>query len=142
MKRVTDVDMYLFGQRNQSDMKKLQKVFDATLDKSLHKFYENEADHWFTIGHENAHSLGPSEGTEALRKYRSIIEENKADMASLAMLDKLEELGMYSAKQKKQILTTFITDNFLKAKRNLSQAHRVRRVMQMNYLMKEGAVEV
>jgi hypothetical protein len=125
-----------------SDPKKLQKFLDATLDKNLHKFYDNEADHWFTIGHENAHSLGPSEGTEALGKYRSIIEENKADMASLSMLDKLEELGMYTAKQKKQILTTFVADNFLKAKPNLSQAHRVRTVMQMNHLMKEGAVEV
>ncbi len=57
------------------------------------QFYENEADHWFTIGHENAHSLGPKEGTEALGKYKSIIEENKADMVSLAMLDVLTELA-------------------------------------------------
>lgn len=125
-----------------SDWDKLQKRLDATLEKDLHQFYENEADHWFTIGHENAHSLGPKEGTEALGKYKSIIEENKADMVSLAMLNKLEELEMYTAFQKKQIITTFIADNFLKAKPNLSQAHRVRSVMQMNYLIKEGAVNV
>ncbi|MBP7212158.1 hypothetical protein KBA27_04915 [bacterium] len=125
-----------------SDHKKLQKTLDAILDKDLHKYYENEADHWFTIGHENAHSLGPSEGTEALGKYRSIIEENKADMTSLSMLDKLEELGMYTAKQKKQIITTFVADNFLKAKPKLTQAHRVRTVMQMNHLINEGAVDV
>lgn len=125
-----------------SDWKKLQKTLDATLQKELHEFYEKEADHWFTIGHENAHSLGPKEGTEALGKYRSIIEENKADMASVAMLDKLEELGMYDAKQKKQILTTFVADLTLKAKPSLSQAHRVRTVMQMHYLTKNGAVEI
>lgn len=125
-----------------SDFKKLQKKLDATLDKALHPFYENEADHWFTIGHENAHSLGPNEGTEALGKYRSIIEENKADMTSMAMTDKLTELGMYTEKQRKQIITTFVADNVLKAKPNLSQAHRVRSVMQMNYLVKNGAVSI
>lgn len=125
-----------------SDWDKLQKRLDATLEKELHQFYENEADHWFTIGHENAHSLGPNEGTEALGKYKSIIEENKADMASLAMLDKLEELGMYTAFQKKQIITTFVADNFLKAKPSLSQAHRVRSVMQSKYLLENEAISI
>lgn len=128
--------------RKISDYKKLQKRLDAILDKSHHEFYENEADHWFTIGHENAHSLGPKSGTEALGKYRSIIEENKADMVSLAMVDKLEELGMYTNKQKRQIIVSFAADGFLKAKPSLSQAHRVRSVMQTNYLIKEGAVQV
>lgn len=128
--------------RKISDYKKLQKRLNAVLDKSHHEFYENEADHWFTIGHENAHSLGPKSGTEALGKYRSIIEENKADMASLAMVDKLEELGMYTNKQKRQIIVSFCADGFLKAKPSLSQAHRVRSVMQVHYLMKEGAVNV
>lgn len=125
-----------------SDWDKLQQRLDATLEKELHQFYENEADHWFTIGHENAHSLGPKEGTEALGKYKSIIEENKADMASLAMLDKLVELGMYTEFQKQQIVTTFVADNFLKAKPSLSQAHRVRSVMQTKYLLDNGAIKV
>lgn len=124
-----------------SDWEKLQKRLDATLPKELHQFYENEADHWFTIGHENAHSLGPKEGVEALGKYKHIIEENKADMASLAMLDKLVELGMYTDFQKKQIIVSFAADNFLKAKPNMNQAHRVRSVMQMYYLIKNEAVK-
>lgn len=128
--------------RQISDYKKLQKVLDATLYKELHKYYENEADHWFTIGHENAHSLGPKSGTEALGKYKSIIEENKADMASMAMMDKLEELGMYTPQQKKQVVTTFVADLTLKAKPNLSQAHRVRTVMQFNYMLKNKAVDI
>ncbi len=125
-----------------SDPKKLQKTLDALLDKSLHQFYENEADHWFTIGHENGHSLGPNSGTEALGKYKSIIEENKADMVSMAMLDKLVELGMYTELQKKQIITTFAVDCVLKAKPNLSQAHRVRTVMQLHHFLKEGAIVI
>lgn len=37
-----------------------KKLLDEILDKEQHKFYEKEADHWFTIGHENTHSLGPN----------------------------------------------------------------------------------
>lgn len=119
---------------------KRQKRLDATLSKELHKYYNQEADHWFTIGHENVHSLGPKSGTEALGKYKNIIEENKADMGSLALLDVLTELGMYSEDEKKQIIVTYAADNFLKAKPNLSQAHRVRTVMQSKYFLENKAV--
>lgn len=128
--------------RQISDYKKLQKMLDAVLVPDLHKYYDAEADHWFTIGHENAHSLGPKKGTEALGKYQGIIEENKADIASIAMVEILKEQGFYTEEQKNKILTTFAVDIFLKAKPNLSQAHRVRSVMQANYFMKNGAIEV
>jgi hypothetical protein len=119
---------------------KRQKRLDATLSKEFHKYYNQEADHWFTIGHENVHSLGPKSGTEALGKYKNIIEENKADMGSLALLDVLVELGMYSEEEKKQIIVTYAADNFLKAKPNLSQAHRVRTVMQSKYFLDKKAI--
>ena len=61
-------------------------------------------------------------------------------MGSLALLDVLVELGMYSAEEKKQILVTYAADNFLKAKPNLSQAHRVRTVMQSKYFLENKAV--
>ena len=125
-----------------SDIKKLQERLDAILDKDQHKYYLDEADHWFTIGHENAHSLGPREGSEKLGKYRNIIEENKADMGSLAFVDLLTELGMYTDEQRKQIIVTTITDNFLKSKPTLSQAHRVRTVMQNKYFAERGAYEL
>ena len=52
----------------------------------------------------------------------------------------LVELGMYSPEEKKQILVTYAADNFLKAKPNLSQAHRVRTVMQSKYFLENKAV--
>ena len=125
-----------------SDREKLQKRLDATLDKEQHQYYLDEADHWFTIGHENTHSLGPNRGTDALGKYKSIIEENKADMGSLAFLDILEEKGMYTHEQVLQILVSFAADNFLKSKPTLSQAHRVRSVMQNKYFLENGAIEL
>ena len=121
---------------------KRQKRLDATLSKDLHKYYNQEADHWFTIGHENVHSLGPKSGTEALGKYKNIIEENKADMGSLALLDVLVELGMYSEDEKKQIIVTYAADNFLKAKPTMSQAHRVRTVMQTKFFLENKAIRL
>lgn len=125
-----------------SDREKLQKRLDAVLDKEHHQYYLDEADHWFTIGHENTHSLGPNKGTEALGKYKSIIEENKADMGALAFLDILEEKGMYTHEQVLQMLVSFAADNFLKSKPTLSQAHRVRSVMQNKYFIENGAIEL
>ena len=119
-----------------------KKRLIATLNPDLHKFYNPEADHWFTIGHENVHSLGPKSGTEALGKYKNIIEENKADMGSLALLDCLANAGVYNEKEKNEILVTFGADCFLKAKPELSQAHRVRTVMQAYFFIKEGALTV
>lgn len=119
-----------------------QKRLNATLNPELHKYYNPEADHWFTIGHENVHSLGPKSGTEALGKYKNIIEENKADMGSLALVDCLTEAGVYTEEERLQILVTFCADCFLKAKPELSQAHRVRTVMQAYFFMNEGAIKV
>ena len=120
---------------------KMQKRLDSTLNKELHKYYNDEADHWFTIGHENGHSLGPN-GTDGLGKYKSIIEENKADMVSLSMLDVLTDAGMYTPEQRKQIIVTYAADNMMMAKPTLSQAHRVRSVMQNYFFIKEGAITI
>lgn len=125
-----------------SNVAKLQERLDEILDKEQHKYYLDEADHWFTIGHENAHSLGPKKACETLGKYRNIIEENKADMGSLAFVDLLTELGMYTEEQRKQIIVTTVADNFLKSKPTLSQAHRVRTVMQNKYFADRGAYNI
>jgi hypothetical protein len=123
-------------------MKKLQERLDNILDKKQHKYYEDKMDHPFTIGHENGHSLGPKTGCEELGKYKSIIEENKADMVSLAMTDLLTKAGMYTPEQREQIIVTYAADNMLMAKPTLSQAHRVRSVMQNYFFLKEGAIEI
>ena len=121
---------------------KIQQKLDAVLDPEQHKFYNPEADHWFTIGHENTHSLGPTQGREKLGKYEAIIEEHKADMGAISFVDMLTEEGMYTPEQREQILVSYVTDNFLKAKPELSQAHRVRSVMQTQFMIREGAIEV
>lgn len=121
---------------------KMKKRLNVMLNPELHKFYNDEADHWFTVGHENGHSLGPKSGTEGLGKYKSIIEENKADMVSLSMLDVLTNAGMYTPEQRREIIVTYATDNMMTSKPTMSQAHRVRSVMQNHYFIKEGAITI
>ena len=115
---------------------------DLILDPEQHTYYDTEADHWFTIGHENCHSLGPNTENSHLGKYRSIIEENKADMCGIAFVDLLKNLTYYTEEQRKKIIVTSVVDNFLKVKPDLSQAHRVRSVMQNYYLFKKGAYNI
>ena len=115
---------------------------DNILAKEFHQYYDDTMDHPFTIGHENGHSLGPKEGTEELGKYKSIIEENKADMVALSMLDVLMEAGLYTKEQRDKIIVTYATDNMLKAKPQITQAHRVRSVMQNYYFIKKGAMTI
>ena len=125
-----------------SDYKKLQEFLDEVLDKEQHKYYLNEASHWFTIGHENTHSLGPNTSNDKLGKYSHIIEENKADMGGLAFLDTLTQLNYYNETQKNQIIVTSVVEFFLKSKPNLNQAHRVRTVMQNYYFFKRGGYKI
>ncbi len=121
---------------------KLQERLDNILNKEFHKYYDDTCDHAFTIGHENGHSLGPKGGCEALGKYKSIIEENKADMVSLSMLDVLTEAKLYTKEQRDKIIVTYAVDNMLKSKPELSQAHRVRSVMQNYYFIQKGAMKI
>ena len=121
---------------------KIQERLDNILEKEFHKYYDDKMDHLFTIGHENGHSLGPKSGCEALGKYKSIIEENKADMVSLAMVDVLMEEGLYTQEERDKIIVTYATDNMLKSKPDLSQAHRVRSVMQNYYFIQNEAINI
>ena len=125
-----------------SDKKKLEQLLDQILDKEQHKYYDSEARHLFVIGHENTHSLGPNKPNDKLGKYSHIIEENKADMGSLSFVDILTKEGYYSEEMRKAVIITSVVDTFLKVKPTLSQAHRVRTVMQNYYLFKRGAYDI
>ena len=120
----------------------VQRKLDEILDPSQHKYYDVEADHWFTIGHENIHSLGPNMENSKLGEYSNIIEENKADMGALAFVDLLTKLKYYSEDQRLKIIVTSVVDQFLKTKPLISQAHRVRTVMQNYYLYQKGAYNI
>jgi len=121
---------------------KVKEKLNEILDPEQHQYYDPEADHWFTIGHENTHSLGPKMVKDNLGIYSSIIEENKADMGGLGFVDLLTNLTYYTEEQRLKIIVTAVTDTFIKAEPKLSEAHRVRTVMQNYYIYQEGGYNI
>lgn len=119
----------------------LQERLDALLDKSQHKYFDVKALHDFTILHENLHSLGPKKGLEKLGLYKNTIEENKADIGAIVMFDVLKNAGVYTEEDQKKFLTTYFTAYVLKGP-DFENAHKLRNIMQHNYFIKEGAIEV
>ena len=120
------------------DQTETQNKLNAILDPEQHKYYDNEANHWFVIGHENTHSLGPKKVNNKLGNYSSIIEENKADMGGIAFVDLLTNLTYYTEEQRLKLIVTTVVDQFLKVKPTMAKAHRVRSVMQNYYFYQHG----
>ncbi len=123
------------------DKKQLLESYTNLLKNKEKKYITGDSAHYFVVGHENAHTLGPK-NVKNLGKYRNIIEENKADVAAISFVDKLTELGLYTKEEREGILLYFIAQNFLPAQPDLSIAHRVRQVMQAKYFEEQGAYTV
>ena len=86
----------------------IKEKIDAILDPEQHKYYDIEAKHWFAIGHENSHSLGPNMAVNNLGIYKDIIEENKADMGSFSFVNLLTNLTYYTEEQRLKFLVTMV----------------------------------
>ena len=127
--------------RASADKEKTQKILDALVIPELHQYYEEEADHLFTIGHENGHSLGPDSSYQtALGIYQHIIEEHKADMISATMMPEYVKAGIISEEQLKKIYTTWVVRrHFMIAFPNDMEAHRVADLIEYNFLKEYGA---
>lgn len=119
-----------------------KRFLDKVLVPEQQEFVNLEADHLFTICHENAHSLGPSAHQDSLGKFSTIIEEAKADMGALVALDTLVDVLFYTPKQRTEILITTPVYWLEKSKPVFSDAHGVRAVMQLNYFIEQGAIEI
>ncbi len=128
--------------RQSGDKEKQQKILDGLVDKSLHKYYDEEADHIFTIGHENGHSLGPDSSYQtALGVYQHIIEEHKANLISAAMMPEYVKAGIIDEEMLKKIYTTWVVKRHLMmAYPTSGEAHRVADLIEYNYLMNLGAI--
>jgi hypothetical protein len=122
---------------------KTKKYLDLILDPEQHQYYDDEADHWFTICHENTHSLGPVINNDKLAEYSHIIEENKANLGGLIFLDLFLEKGYYTEEQKNKIIVTYITGRlFLKEEPIITQEHLVGYVMENYYIFTNGGYEI
>ena len=107
----------------------------------LHQYFDVEADHLFVIGHENAHSLGPkAEYQNALGQYKNMIEEHKADVASIAFMPEYVKSGIITENTLKEIYTTWIVRLLLKSRPKLIQPHRLGDLIHFNALLEKGAI--
>ncbi len=130
-----------YHKQMRTDKNKILQGYVGLIPDKLMDSISEDSYHFFTIGHENAHTLGPK-NVYNLGKYRNIIEENKADVASISFVDKLTELGLYTKEQRDGILSLFILQNFLQAKPDMAVAHRVRQVMQAKYMEDNGVYKL
>ena len=111
------------------------------MEKEFHQYYDEEAEHIFVIGHENGHSLGPdSSYKNALGVYHHIIEENKADVVSIAMMPEYVKAGVIDDIMLKKIYVTWIMRMLLKAKPQQIQPHRVGDLIHFNWLVQHGVI--
>lgn len=134
-------NVYHVQMRNAKYANNIGAKLDALLEPSLHKYFDTQALHDFTILHENVHSLGPKTGLEKLGVYRNTIEENKADMGALVMLDVLTKKGFYTPAQQKKVITSFLMAYVLKGP-NFEDAHKKRNIMQHNYFIQNNGVKI
>jgi hypothetical protein len=108
-------------------------------------------DAFFThiLMHELMHGLGPTQvfGSttpvrEALKDTYSALEEAKADISGLWALQQLADKGTASPEIARAMYTTFLASSFRSIRFGLTSAHGRGQVLQLNYLLDNGAVIV
>ena len=133
--------------RQSADPEEQQKLLDALIDPSQFAWYDRDANFRFTVGHELAHSLGPTatkagqDKKTSLGKWGDIIEEDKADLGSIAMTAYFVEIGQCDPEQANKIYLTWVADQLPTKQPTEDEAHRYRSIMQLNYFREKGAIE-
>lgn len=101
-----------------------------------------------TMFHEVAHGLGikntiDGSGTvrEALRNHASALEEGKADVLGLYMVDALREKGMIETGSPEEDYVTFLASIFRSIRFGSSSAHGRANLIRFNYFQEMGAFD-
>lgn len=132
--------------RQGGDPTQEKKFLDALIDPSQRALYEKDSDFLFTVGHELTHSLGPRatrdgrDKSGSLGKWGSMLEENKADIASVVMTDCFVHIGKFTQEQANRIFLTWAADELPNKQPSEDEAHRSCSVMQLNYFREHGAI--
>jgi len=98
-------------------------------------------DAFFThiLAHEMTHGIGPQNNVrQSLKELHSAIEEAKADVTGLLMMQYLFDKKLLPANEK-QLYTTFLASSFRTLRFGIHEAHGKGMAMQFNYLMDKGA---
>jgi len=99
-----------------------------------------------TMFHEVAHGLGVKNTINdkgpvrtALKEYAGAIEEGKADILGLYMVEKLHKLGELEEGEMMDYYTTFMAGIFRSVRFGSSSAHGVANLLRFNYFSEHGA---
>ena len=125
------------------DLKNQQQLLDNLLASEFHQYIDIYKDMIFVIYHENGHSLGPcAEYQNAMGEYKHIIEENKADVVSIASIEEIAKVfDMFSQEDVKKIYVSWVFSNLLlKAEPVIANPHRVGSLIQFNYLLENKVI--
>lgn len=125
------------------DLKNQQQLLDNLLASEFHQYVDIYKDMIFVIYHENGHSLGPcAEYQNAMGEYKHIIEENKADVVSIASIEEIAKVfDMFSQEDVKKIYVSWVFSNLLlKAEPVIANPHRVGSLIQFNYLLENKVI--
>jgi hypothetical protein len=98
-------------------------------------------DSFFThiLAHEMTHGIGPQQNVrQSLKELHSAIEEAKADVTGLFMLQYFFDHNMLPAAER-PLYTTFLASSFRTLRFGIHEAHGKGMAMQFNYLMDKGA---
>lgn len=98
-------------------------------------------DSFFThiLAHEMTHGIGPQNGVrQALKELHAAIEEAKADVTGLFMLQYLYDHKLLPAAEK-PLYTTFLASSFRTLRFGVHEAHGKGMALQFNYLTDKGA---
>ena len=116
---------------------------DARNDLSFDSFFMH------ILAHELSHGIGPHQiqvagrsttPRQEMKELYSAIEEAKADITGLFMLQYLFDHGMaHSAQAEHQLYTTFLASAFRSLRFGLTEAHAKGMALQFNYLSDKGA---
>jgi hypothetical protein len=102
-------------------------------------------DSFFThiLAHEMTHGIGPQNGVrQSLKELHSAIEEAKADVTGLFMLQYLYDhklLPGFDQGAEKALYTTFLASSFRTLRFGVHEAHGKGMALQFNYLTDKGA---
>ena len=119
-------------------------ISKRTLTKSAQADLSFDAFFAHILAHELVHGLGPQEGVRlALKETYSAIEEAKADITGLFMLQHLYDRGLAFAGDKqvaeRKMYTTYLASSFRSMRFGLNEAHGKGMAVQFNYLLDKGA---
>ncbi|MEO7143639.1 MAG: hypothetical protein ABI165_09080 [Bryobacteraceae bacterium] len=120
-----------------------RRMLDASAQSDL------SFDAFFThiLAHEMSHGIGPhqieaggraSTPRQELKELYSAVEEAKADVTGLFMLQFLYDRGLLAAAEK-QLYTTYLASAFRTLRFGLKEAHGKGMALQFNYLADKGA---